>query len=155
MKEETPKDISPIKRKGIDIAVKGLRRPFPFVVGYDDDSTDQYESSHYIDLIIDIHKLSEYMGVEINPYWEKFVQDNPQHYKIYSMWSYLKFDSDMLDDIANHPGYILTEEVKETLTTIYEYLPEEYKLYYKSNTSLLDPPPTYQVHLKVNGFLMT
>ena len=56
MKEETPKDITPIKRKGIDMAVKGLRRPFPFVVGYNDDPTDQYESAHYIDLIIDINK---------------------------------------------------------------------------------------------------
>jgi len=68
MKEETPKDITPIKRKGIEMAVKGLMKSYPFVKGYEDDeSVDKYESAHYVDLIIDMDKLADYMGVEVNP----------------------------------------------------------------------------------------
>ena len=30
--EETPKDITPMKRKGIEMSVNGLKKPFPFVI---------------------------------------------------------------------------------------------------------------------------
>ena len=157
MKEETPKDITPIKRKGIEMAVKGLMKAYPFVKGYeDDDSVDKYESAHYVDLIIDMDKLADYMGVEVNPYWKVHTSD-PQYRKIYAIWSYLKFPKEVeekYDDIANHPGYILGGEIKSTLNTMYDYLPDEYKLYYTSSTSFLNPPPRYQVGLKVNGYLM-
>ena len=155
MKEETPKDITPIKRKGIDKAVKSLRRQYPFILGYQDDTTAQYESAHYIDLIIDNDKLSEYMDVPVNPYWDRFIQKNPGHQMVYAIWSYLKFDDDMLGDVSEHPGYLLSEDIKSTLETIYEYLPDEYKLHYKSKTGWIDPPPIYNVRLKANGFIMT
>ena len=85
MTEETPKDITPIKRKGIEMAVKGLSKTYPFVKGYrDDESVDKYESAHYIDLIIDLDKLSEYMGVEVNPFWKEHSSE-PQYQKIYAL----------------------------------------------------------------------
>ena len=157
MKEETPKDITPIKRKGIDLTVKGLRRPFPFIIGYkDDESIDKYESAHYIDLLIDLNKLSEYMGVPVNPYWKKIVEETPSREMIYAIWSYLKFPYEVSEtNIREHPGFILGEEIMSSLETLYEYLPEEYKLYYTSNTSYISPPPEYPVRLKINGYIMT
>ena len=158
MKEETPKDITPMKRKGIEASVKALSKVYPFITGYQDDITvDQYQSAHYIDLIIDLEKLSEYMGVPVNPYWKTYVKDNPKDQMIYAIWSYLKFpdEVDYTKDISIHPGYMLGEEIKSTLNTMYDYLPEEYKLYYTSSTSFINPPPEYQVNLKVNGYIMT
>jgi hypothetical protein len=158
MKEETPKDITPIKRKGIDMVVKGLRKKFPFIKGYeDDDSVDKYESSHYIDLIIDLNKLSDYMDVPVNPFWKVHASD-PQYQKVYAIWSYLNFpppyNNTNSDNIQSHPGYILSEELKQTLNDIYSYLPDEYKLQYPSTSGWIDPPPIYDVNLKVNGFIM-
>ena len=156
MTEETPKDITPIKRKGIEMAVKGLSKTYPFVKGYrDDESVDKYESAHYIDLIIDLDKLSEYMGVEVNPFWKEHSSE-PQYQKIYAIWSYLRFpdEVDYTKDISKHPGYILGQDITHLLNTIYDFLPEQYKLYYKSNTSYITPPPIYPVSLKVNGYLM-
>ena len=158
MKEETPKDITPIKRKGIDMAVKGLRKKFPFIKGYeDDDSVDKYESAHYIDLIIDLDKLSDYMDVPVNPFWKVHASD-PQYRKVYAIWSYLNFpppyNNTNSDNIQSHPGYMLGGEIKSTLNTMYDYLPDEYKLFYTSQMSVIDPPPIYQVGLKVNGFIM-
>ena len=155
-KETTPKDITPIKRKGIEMSVKGLHKKFPFILGYkDDESIDQYESAHYIDLIIDLNKLSEYMDVPVNPFWSVHANE-PSYQKIYAIWSYLQFppEVDSWGDIHNHPGYILGEDIRETVETIYEYLPEQYKLYYKSDTSYISPPPIYPVRLKVNGYIM-
>jgi len=156
-KEETPKDITPINRKGIDMSVNGLKKRYPFVLGYNDDPTDQYKSSHYIDLMIDIDKLSKYMDVPVNPYWKQYVEQYPEQEKIYTLWSFLQFpNEDTFGDINNHPGYILGEEVKETLTMLYEYLPEEYKLYYLHQSTIFpdDPPKDYPVHLKINGYIM-
>lgn len=156
--EETPKNITPIKRKGIDMAVNGLKKPYPFVLGYKDDTSDQYVSSHYIDLIIDIEKLSEYMGVPVNNYWKQYVKDYPQFEKIYTIWSFLKFpNEDTFGDIKDHPGYILGEEVKETLSMLYEYLPDEYKLFYEHQSTIFpeNPPKDFPVNLKINGYIMT
>ena len=156
MKEKTPKDITPIKRKGIEMSVKGLHKKFPFIIGYkDDESVDQYESAHYIDLIVDLNKLSEYMDVPVNPFWSVHASD-PSYQKIYAIWSYLKFPNevDYTKDIHNHPGYILGEDIRETVETIYELLPEQYKLYYESDTSYITPPPIYPVRLKINGYIM-
>jgi hypothetical protein len=156
MKEETPKDITPMKRKGIEMAVKGLSKTYPFVLGYkDDESIDKYESAHYVDIIVDLNKLSEYMGVEVNPFWKEHASD-PRYQKIYAIWSYLNFPNevDYTKDISKHPGYILGQDITHLLNTIYDYLPEQYKLYYKSNTSYITPPPIYPVSLKVNGYIM-
>ena len=158
MIEETPKDITPIKRKGIDIAVKGLKKQYPFVIGYEDDPTTQYESSHYIDLYIDLDELSEYMGVEVNPYWRGEIKNDPRYQKVFAIWTYLNFPPEYNVSSANvseHPGYKLGEEIKDTLETIYQYLPDEYKLQYTSKTGWVDPPPIYDVRLKANGYIMT
>jgi hypothetical protein len=156
MKETTPKDITPIKRRGIDMAVKGLKKYYPFIMGYEDDTTDQYISSHYIDLFVDLNKLSEYMDVPVNPYWETLIEDNPQYSKVYAIWSYLKFPHDMLEDITQHPGYILSEGLKKDLDELYQYLPEEYRLFYPYQSTIFpdDPPKDFPVHLKVNGYIM-
>lgn len=156
--ETTPKDITPMKRKGIDIAVKGLKKPFPFVIGYKDDTTTQYKASHYIDLIVDVEKLSEHMGIPVNPYWKQYIENYPGQEKVYTLWAYLTFpNEDTFGDIKKHPGNILNEEVKETLATIYEYLPEEYKLYYEYQSTIFpdDPKPILPVNLKVNSYIMT
>lgn len=155
MEETKPKDITPIKRKGIDMAVKSLSKEFPFIKGYKDDTETLYQAFHYVDLFVDINELSQYMDKPIHPYWRKFVEENPHHEKVYAVWSYLMFDDDMLNDISNHPGYLLNQDIKSTLETMYQYLPEEYRLYYQSTTSIIDPPPFYPVHLKINAYYMT
>jgi hypothetical protein len=158
MKEETPKDITPMKRKGIEMAVKGLSKTYPFVLGYkDDESVEQYESAHYVDLIIDMDKLADYMGVEVNPFWKEHASD-PRYQKIYAIWSYLNFPNevDYTKDISKHPGYILGQDITHLLNTIYDFLPEQYKLYYKSTSGYFpNNPPIYPVSLKVNGYIMT
>ena len=157
MKETTPKDITPIKRKGIDMTVKAIHKMFPFIIGYkDDESVDKYESAHYIDLITDLNKLSEYMDVPVNPYWSNELINNPSYQKVYAVWSYLRFPPEYNSkDITEHPGYKLGRNISEKLERLYEYIPEQYKLYYEYNSPYTtDNPPLYPVRLKINGFIM-
>ena len=158
-KETTPKDITPMKRRGIDIAVNGLRKTYPFVIGYEDDPGDAYVSTHYIDLIIDLQKLSDYMDVPVNPYWVNFASQ-PEYRRVYSLWSYLKFPQEIEasfdNDISGHPGFILGKDVIYLLESIYEYIPEEYKLFYEFTSEFNpDKPMTFPVTLKINGYIMT
>jgi hypothetical protein len=153
MKEETPKDITPMKRKGIEMSVKGLHKKFPFVIGYRDDITEQYSSAHYIDLIINLDKLSEYMDVPVRPYWKEVIKNNPSGEMVYAMYAFLNFEDDYRD-LKDNPGYVLQEEMRDTLNGIYSFLPDEYKMFYESNSGWITPTPIYQVTLKINGYLM-
>ena len=153
MKEETPKDITPMKRKGIEMSVKGLHKKFPFVIGYRDDITEQYSSAHYIDLIINLDKLSEYMDVPVRPYWKEVIKNNPSGEMVYAMYAFLNFEDDYRD-LQDNPGYVLQEEMRDTLNGIYSFLPDEYKMFYESNSGWIAPTPIYQVTLKINGYLM-
>jgi hypothetical protein len=154
--ETTPKDITPMKRKGIGMAVSALKKTFPFITGYQDDVTTQYDSIHYIDLNVDLKKLSEYMGKEINPYWETLVKEDPKNRKVYAIWSYLRFPDELYSrDVSNHPGYLLGKEIGDLLDTIYEFLPEEYKLYYEHMSEYTTNPLIIRVRLMVNGYIMT
>jgi len=155
-KEETPKDITPMKRKGIDMAVKALSKNYPFVTGYKDDTSEQYQSAHYIDLFIDLKKLSEYMDAPINPYWLKEYQLNPDRTeKTFTLWSYLQFPNEDLNDIHNHPGYMLGKDLTELLDTIYEYFPDHYKLFYEVHYDWRPQSVSFPVNLKVNAYYHT
>jgi hypothetical protein len=149
-KETKPKDITPIKRKGIDMAVKGASKSFPFIIGYKDDDSEQFDSAHYIDLIIDMNKLSEYMEEPINPYWLRMYGEEQ---KTYALWSFLEFKDNLLDDMDTHPGYILQKEIQELVEMIYEYLPEEYRLTYEYDSQWNNEMIIYPVRLKVNAYI--
>lgn len=157
-KDTTPKDITPMKRKGIEMTVRGMKKSFPFIMGYkDDESVYQYDSAHYIDIIIDLNKLSEYMDVPVNPYWSNELSKDPKYNKVYTIWSYLNFPNevDYTKDVTTHPGYQLGEEIKEGLSIVYSHIPDEYALHYKSTSGIFpDNPPIYRVRLLVNGYIM-
>ena len=152
MRERIDPEITPMQRKGIELAVKGLHKKYPFVIGYKDDEVNEYESSHYIHLILDLHKVSEYLGAPIIPYFEDYVKKGNSDL-VYALWSYLKFEDDRLSDIASHPGYILQEELKDLLQTLYKYLPEQFRMRYRFGD---DPSYSLEndVNLNANGFYM-
>ena len=149
---ETPREITPIHRKGIEMAVRGLHKRFPFIIGYKDDtSIDQYNYAQYIDLIVDVEKLSEYTKRDINPHWDRELRIK-NDFLTYALWSCLEYDED-LNDIHNHPGYQLGKEVSDLLSTIYDYLPEQYKMTYEVNYDWRPEPAIHPVELKVNAYI--
>ena len=144
-----------MQRKGIELAVKGLHKTYPFVIGYKDDESDGHVATHYIHLILDLHKVSEYLGAPIIPYFEDYVKKGNSDL-VYALWSYLKYEDNHLDDIASHPGYKLQEKLKEQLSTTYEYLPEQFKMKYRFRFGVGVDKDEYvsDVNLNVNGFYM-
>ena len=80
--------------KGIDIVVNGLKKEFPFVVGWKlHDNYDEYMTSIYIDLVVEYEKVKEFYGLEPNMIYDIEYIKNKQVAYPFSPFEYEgKFD---------------------------------------------------------------
>ena len=105
--------------KGIDIVVSGLKKEFPFVVGWKlHDNYDEYTTSIYIDLVVEYEKVKEFYGLEPNMIYDIEYIKNKQVAYLLSPFEYEgKFDP-----------YIESQKLGEYVFEMYEYIPDELKL---------------------------
>lgn len=122
LKEETSSDDI---RKGIDIAVKMLKKQYPFVVGWEySDSPDKWTYKIYIDLEIDHSKMMEFYGLKPHPKWYKFlkkdIQTREKYPYPYSQTNYEEEEN--FDDLEYR-------KLQDDLSEIYEeMIPNKYKM---------------------------
>ena len=122
LKEETSPDEI---RKGIDIAVKVLKKTYPFVVGWEySDSPDKWAYKIYIDLELDYNKSMEYYGLKPHPRYGKFIsnsiEDRERLPYPYSMMNYEEEEN--FDDLEYR-------KLQDDLSEIYEeMIPNKFKM---------------------------
>ena len=122
LKEETTPDEI---RKGIDIAVKVLKKRYPFVVGWEySDSPDKWAYKIYIDLELDYNKSMEYYGLKPHPRYGKFIsnsiEDRERLPYPYSMMNYEEEEN--FDDLEYR-------KLQDDLSEIYEeMIPNKFKM---------------------------
>lgn len=74
LKEETSPDEI---KKGIDIAVKVLKKEYPFIVGWEyANPPEQWAYRIYINLEVDHSKMMEFYGLKPHPKFYKFLKDD-------------------------------------------------------------------------------
>lgn len=74
LKEETSPDEI---KKGIDIAVKVLKKDYPFIVGWEyANPPEQWAYKIYINLEVDHSKMMEFYGLKPHPRFYKFLKNN-------------------------------------------------------------------------------
>ena len=105
--------------KGIDIVINGLKKEFPFVVGWKlHDNYDEYITSIYIDLVVEYEKVKEFYGLEIKErYGIEYIKNKQVAYVITPFEYDGKFDP-----------YIESQKLGEYVFEMYEYIPDELKL---------------------------
>jgi hypothetical protein len=105
--------------KGIDIVVNGLKKEFPFVVGWKlHDNYDEYMTSIYIDLVVEYEKVKEFYGLEPNMIYDIEYIKNKQVAYPFSPFEYEgKFDP-----------YVESQKLSEYVFDMYDYIPNELKL---------------------------
>jgi hypothetical protein len=105
--------------KGIDIVVNGLKKEFPFVVGWKlHDNYDEYMTSIYIDLVVEYEKVKEFYGLEPSMIYDIEYIKNKQVAYPFSPFEYEgKFDP-----------YMESQKLSEYVFEMYEYIPDELKL---------------------------
>ena len=105
--------------KGIDIVVNGLKKEFPFVVGWKlHDNYDEYITSIYIDLVVEYEKVKEFYGLNPKKMYDLEYIKNKQVAYALSPFEYEgKFDP-----------YIESQKLSEYVSEMYEYIPDKLKL---------------------------
>jgi hypothetical protein len=105
--------------KGIDIVVNGLKKEFPFVVGWKlHDNYDEYITSIFIDLVVEYEKVKEFYGLNPKKMYDLEYIKNKQVAYVLSPLDYEgKFDP-----------YVESQKLGEYVFEMYEYIPDELKL---------------------------
>lgn len=111
LKEET-ENIDKIS-KGIDIAVKMLKKDYPFIIGWEySNEPEKYKFSIYINLEIDYKKSMEFYKTNPHPRFFKFLDDDIKRRQKYAYpFSMMDYESDE-DFQAPEKNLKLTRDVK-------------------------------------------
>ena len=105
--------------KGIDIVVNGLKKEFPFVVGWKlHDNYDEYITSIFIDLVVGYEKVKEFYGLKPKMMYDiKYIKNRQVAYLLTPFHYEDNFDP-----------YLESQKLSEYVFEMYEYIPDELKL---------------------------
>ena len=105
--------------KGIDIVVNGLKKEFPFVVGWQlHNDYEEYRTSIYIDLVVEYEKVKEFYNLTPKKMYDLEYIKNRQVAYVITPFDYEgKFDP-----------YLESQKLNEYVFEMYEYIPDELKL---------------------------
>jgi len=109
LKEET--EDSDINTKGIDIAIKLIKKSYPYIIGWQLNQDDKF--TIYIDIICDTEKLKEFYDSDLKVFYL-------EHDKLSYAPSALKISETMVSD-QKHGEYI---KMKQELNEMYQMLPD-------------------------------
>jgi hypothetical protein len=115
LKEET--EGSDTNTKGIDIAIKLLKKSYPYIIGWE--LNDQRPFTIYLNIICDIKKLKEFYNSDLKTYYLRHEDDLHKDILAYAH-SVLKI-SETMDPDEKYKEY---SEMKQELNDIYQMLPD-------------------------------
>lgn len=115
--------LNPKQIKGLDLVVKALSKKYPYIAGWEkSEFFDKYETQMFINLIVDMNKLSKYFDRPIKSYW---VEDLEVGRTDYNAGAYYLNDSDELDDIVVKQR----KEIETRINDSYKLLPKEFQVW--------------------------
>lgn len=111
------------ENKGLDIIIKTLNSKYPFITGWEYNTSSHYETLVHINLFVDVNKLSEYFKLPINKNFEvyEFLQ------KANNFCGPLNLGNYSPEKINDEPCMIFTSKVRKLINKYHKYLPEKYK----------------------------
>ena len=115
LKEET--EGSDPNTKGIDLAIKLLKKSYPYIIGWEINDDRTY--TIYLNIICDIEKLKEFYNSDLKTYYLRHEDDLYEDILAYAH-SALKI-SETMDQDEKYKEY---GEMKQELNDIYQMLPD-------------------------------
>lgn len=118
LKEETEDN----EKKGIDLAIKLLKKSYPYIVGWEYNNVLDTPSKFtiYLNIICDVEKVKEFYDSELKPYYRRQTEDWKKRQEFAYPTSILFVDG-KIDDQVKYDNYKI---MKEELNEIYEMLPD-------------------------------
>ena len=128
--------------RGLDLVFKGAKKKFPFILGWEfSDGYERYDCSLYLDIKVDVKKLSEYVGMEPK-------QNNTKKSgAILTPFDWGDYNSDEWEE-NGQKSFKISVQIRDFLNENYEMLPEDYKIYYD-----LGHPYLYITKLAIDYYL--
>ena len=115
--------LNPSQIKGLDLVVKGVSKKYPYIIGWEkSDVFEKYQSQMFINLIVDMTKLSEFHNGEIKPYW---VEDLEIGRNDSSGGTFFLENHEDVQEIASTNRRNLEKRIND----IYKSLPKEYQVF--------------------------
>jgi hypothetical protein len=124
------KELTPNEIRGIDLIVKSLKKKYNFITGWkvEDDYT-KYNNTLFINLEVDIEKVSDYYGFRIRPIIKKLMQDRESGWYgrgLSNPTVYLDLPE------GNDDGYQSKKQMNEMSNILYRQLPPQLQRTYIS-----------------------
>lgn len=115
--------LSPNQIKGLDLVVKGVGKKYPFIVGWEKSEVfEKYQSQMFINLIVDMVKLSEYYNEEIKDYWVEDLEKG--RYDSSGGSFYLENYEDVYETARKN-----RRNIEKRINDIYKSLPKEFQVF--------------------------
>ena len=115
--------LNPTQIKGIDLVVKGISKKFPFITGWEKSEVfEKYQSQMFINLIVDMVKLSEYYNGKIKHYW---VEDLEEGRNDSGGGTFFLENHEDIQEIA----YTNRRNMEKRINDIYISLPKEFQVF--------------------------
>ena len=118
LKEETKDN----EKKGIDLAIKLLKKSYPYIVGweYNQDNLETPSVFYiYLNIICDIEKVKNFYNSELKPYYQKRIEELKE--EEFSYPTSILMVSNEMDDQTKFEDY---KKMRVELSEIYEMLPD-------------------------------
>jgi len=121
---------------GINIAVRGVSKKYPFIVGWElSETAEDYNFTTYINLLINLNKIKDFFGRETRP---RFYSNSSG-----SLTSFIETPDpwEQKEEWQNDFDFFfeVKKEIQRGLTNYYQSVPEEYSLFIGEGASLRKP----------------
>jgi hypothetical protein len=116
-------------RKGVDLSVKALKKVYPFILGWElSDTWYKYNTTLYIELLMDVEKLSEIFTWELSQYVTSKLErgeevKSPATLAPFEWGEYGSEEFETKSEISHKLG----RDIRKALNQAYDFLPDGYK----------------------------
>jgi len=111
-----------LEKEGIDLAIKILKKTYPFVVGWKYNKQSETNAFyHVLDLICDIEKTEKFFESDIKSYYKRNLEKIKEDEFAYP-FSILQ----IAENLDSDQKFKIFSEIRKELQDIYEMLPEKF-----------------------------
>lgn len=122
--------------RGVDLIVKSVMKKYPFIKGGElSGDYEKFSAILYIDLNIDLFQLTEENGHRLSPPWiQEYEKYGPNTLITSTLSGYIYRDRVNVNDDIFEIYYKLSNEIRDDLNKMYEFLPDNMKVLYMANS---------------------
>jgi hypothetical protein len=151
LREET--EVQKVK-KGIDMLIKIVNKTYPFIVGWDFDEhpypLNLSKYYLYLNVLVDHKLVQEYYDRPFKSFYRNYPEEIQNAIEKKQKYAYA--GSLLEDDRTLEEKHSENKIIEKYFEEVYEYIPDEYKLYYES-TDFFGKDSLVEKEINIDGYI--